>query len=55
MSMSPVLGNLTRLKTRFFTRSWNPAVVGIPVLISGFIMIASLKYFSGKTISLVLI
>ncbi|CAH3185192.1 unnamed protein product, partial [Porites lobata] len=34
---------------------WNPAVVGIPVLISGFIMIASLKHFSGKTISLVLI
>ena len=55
MSMSPVLGNLTRLKTRFLyeviesRHSWD-SLFNI-----GLQMIASLKYFSGKIISLVLI
>ena len=55
MSMSPVLGNLTCLKTRFLykviesRRSWDSRFnIGI-------LMVASLKYFSGKTISLVII
>ena len=49
MSMSPVLGNLTTLKTRFLykvieSRSWDSRFnIGLH-----FIMIASLKYFSEK-------
>ena len=55
MSMSPVLDNLIRLKTRFLykviesRRSWDSRFN------IGLYMIASLKYFSGKPISLVLI
>ena len=49
MCMSPVLGSLTRLKTRFLYK----VIVSILASISGFIMTAFQKCFSRKTILLV--
>ena len=51
MSMPPVFGSLTRLNTCFLYK----VIDSILASISGFIMIAFQKYFSEKTILLVLI
>ena len=55
MSMSPVLGNLTRLRTRFLYKVVDSRSTWDLASILGFIMTVFQKYFSGKTILLALI